>query len=680
MLNDLSGKGWTSSAWINIIKTQERIPLVTIFPAIAMRSLMVTIWVVVHGCGIIRGVPVVDNPTVEHYRHVAENIAFPIQETTGATAPPSLGEARPMVAPTQEELRKISLQDAIKLAIENNKVLRQNAQFLSPQNPILQNPDGVPSALDPAIQNSGVVFGNRGTEAALSDFDPKLSTTVGVGRDATGQNSLFQPGSVLTNDNGQARTELDQQLLTGGIVSLFHNWNYSDSNAFAQRFDSSYAGQLGVQFMQPLWSGFGKDVTAIAGPSAQQARGFSYVNQGVVIARINNRIAEIDFEENLLNLLREVGDAYWDLFLAYREFQAEESTEAVAKQLWSDVHGKLQAQLIGESEEAQAEVTFHEATIRKEQALAQLLQQETRFRRLLGLPIDDGKLLFPSDVPQDQEVQPKRPICLYEALTNRIELRRQKTNIHSLELQLYAARNLANPSLNLVAGYGLNGFGNHLLGTGTNDGMTQEGFNNAYASLLRGKETSWNVGLQFSVPLWLRSARAQIAQLEFRIVKARISLAAQEDEIARELQSVLQTVQHSHAMLQTNRRRTAATQRRVDAARSEYGDAGRTAVEPVLRAEISLAQSEIAYSRSLAEYNKALRNLAYRMGRLTTSDGIELIDSAGLDLHPYSIPVMDPAWGGIPPSPGPVDPNAAPELNSQSVPVNPDGAPVLPQD
>lgn len=189
-----------------------------------------------------------------------------------------------------------------------------------------------------------------------------------------------------------------------------------------------------------------------------------------------------------------------------------------------------------------------------------------------------------------------------------------------------------------------------------------------------------HVGLQFSVPLWLRSARAQIAQLEFRIVKARISLAAQEDEIARELQSVLQTVQHSHAMLQTNRRRTAATQRRVDAARSEYGDAGRTAVEPVLRAEISLAQSEIAYSRSLAEYNKALRNLAYRMGRLTTRDGIELIDSAGLDLHPYSIPVMDPAWGGIPPSPGPVDPTAAPELNSQSAPVNPDGAPVLPQD
>jgi outer membrane protein TolC len=282
-----------------------------------------------------------------------------------------------------------------------------------------------------------------------------------------------------------------------------------------------------------------------------------------------------------------------------------------------------------------------------------LLQQETRLRRLLGLPIEDGKLLHPSDEPQYLLVEPKRALCLYEALTNRIELRRQKTNIRSLELQLTAAKNLANPSLNFVAGYGLNGFGNHLLNGGTGDGVTQEGFGNAYASLLRGKETSWNMGLQYSVPLWLRSAKAQVHQLEFRIVKARTGLAAQEDEIARELQSVMQTMQHSHAMLQTNRRRFVAAQRRVDAATSEYNIAGRTAFDAVLRAEMSLTQAEVAYYRSLGEYNKSLRNLMYRMGRLSSSDGIELLDSEGLPLHPKTDPWPE---GVPPPAPAPPEP------------------------
>ena len=610
------------------------------------------------GCAALKGVPAVDNPMVEHYRRIAENVAFPVEgKQEELPESQSMGEGRPLVDPKDEELRAISLREAVQIAIQNNKILRQNAQFLSPQNPILQNPDGVPSVFDPDIQNTGVLFGSRGTAAALSDFDPKLSSSFTAGRDANGQNSIFQPGALLTNDNGQAQFQLDQQLLSGGTVSLLHNWTYSDSNTFNRLFGTTYVGQMGVQFQQPLWSGFGREVTSIAGPTTQQARGFSFVNQGIVIARLNNRIAEIDFEENLQNLLREIGEEYWDLFQSYREVEAEKANVDAAKQMWDDVQGKAQAGLIGEAEEAQAEDAYHEATARKDQALAQLLQHETRLRRLLGLPIEDGKLLHPSDEPQFLEIQPKRAICLFEALTNRIELRRQKTNIRSLELQLTAAKNLANPSLNFVAGYSLNGFGNKLLTGGTSDGITMEGFNNAYASLLRGKETSWNMGLQYTVPLWLRSARAQVQQLEYRILKARTGLAAQEDEIGRELQSVMQTMQHSHALLQTNRRRFVAAQRRVDAAKSEFGIAGRIAFDAVLRAEISLTQAEVAYYRSLGEYNKSLRNLMYRMGRLSSVDGIELMDSDGLPLHPKSDPNSDPMpEGAPPPSPAPPEP------------------------
>lgn len=595
--------------------------------------------------------PVVENAVVEHYRRVAENIAFPTTGFEKEETAPSIGETRPLVAPQQDEKWAITLAEAIRTALANNQIIRQNAQFLSPQNPILANPDGVPSIFDAQIQNLGVQFGSRGTEAALSDFDPHFSASIKGGRDSNGQNSLIQPGAVLNNDNAQSQIRLDQQLLTGGIVSLINNWNYSQANGANQLFPSAYSGSLSAEFRQPLWQGFGTDFTAIAGPLSQQARGFSFVNQGVVIARINNRLAEIDVEENLQNLIREIGDVYWELYQAYHEFESENENAQSALDVWEDVKGKFKGDLIGESDLAQAEDTFHEATTRKEQSLGTLYQTESRLRRLLGLPISDGKFLFPIDSPVTEDIKPNRSKCLFEALTNRLELRRQKTNLRSLELQLTAANNLNNPRLDFVAGAGLNGFGRHLALGGTGDGVTSEGFNNAFASMLRGKETSWNIGLEYSIPLWLRGQRAQVHQLEFRIVKARRTLALQEDEIARELHSVLQTMQRAHSTLKTNRMRVRAAGRRVTAATIDYRDAGRTGVDPVLRAEMSHNQAKIAYYRSLTEYNKAVRDLQYRMGRLLSEDGIELLDSDGLPIHPHSMPLLDQPQNEEPPKP-----------------------------
>jgi outer membrane protein TolC len=589
------------------------------------------------GCSTWRGTePVVENPVVEHYRRIAEQIAYP-DPNISAPAPQNLGSGRPLVAPKPEEIRLISLGEVIRQAMNNNQLIRQNAQFMSPQNPVLANPDFIPWIFDPQIQDNGVIFGTRGTHAALSDFDPRFSMTLHGGRDATAQNSILQSGNVLTNDFTNSEMRFDQQLLTGGVFAIKQNWVYSDSNAPNLLFDSTFAGALGAEFRQPLWAGFGREYTSIAGPVAQQARGFSFVNQGVVIARINNRIAEIDFEENLQNMLRELGEVYWELYQAFHEFEAEQATTLSAKRLWDDVKGKVESGLIGEAEEAQAEDAFHEATSRKEQALALLFQSETRLRRMMGLPIEDGQILRPSDDPQTQITIPQRTTCLFEALTNRIELRRQKSNIQSLELQWTASKNLANPRLDFVAGASLNGFGRRLMTGGTDDGITQEGFNNAYASLLRGKETSWNLGVEYTVPLWLRTQRAQMHQLEFKIVKARNTLALQEDEIARELYTILQSLDRWQSLVKVNQRRRDAAKRRVDAAESEYRQVGRTAVDPVLRAEMSHTQAQIAYFRALAEYNKAQRDLMYRMGKLVELDGIQLLDSTGVPVHPDSM-------------------------------------------
>ena len=598
--------------------------------------------VMVCGCAAWRSQdPRVENPVADHYRRVAERIQYPDAEAAQVTLPPNLGEQRPLVEPTPEERWPISLAEAIRFALQNSDIIRQNAQFLSPGNPLLVSPDTVPSVYDQEIQNHGVLFGSRGLHAALSDFDPRLVTNMNWGRDENTQNNAFLSGGIpaggtLTDENAKFQTRLEQQLLSGGTIAVSQDWNYSLTNQSIRLFPSAYTGSLGTELRQPLWSGAGREFNAIAGPSSQRARGFSYVNQGMVIAQINNRISEIDFQETLQNLAREVGELYWDLHLAWQAYVAEQSTAEASQKLWDDVQFK--AFQIGGAEEAQAEDTYYESVARRDLALASFFQTEARLRRLLGLAIDDGRVLFPSDPPLETEVVQDRTACLFEAYVNRLELRRQKTNIQSLELQLSAARNLAHPRLDFVAGYRLNGFGDKLIAGHTADGKTAEGFNSAYGALFRGNQTSWDLGFEYSIPLWMRSERAQVRQLELRLLKSRAALAAQENEIARELHAVFQTMQSWLQSADTNRRRYLAANRRVEAASSEYYDAGRPVVDSLLRAEISLSQARVAYHRSIAEYNKALRDLQYRTGRLLHEDGINLL---GIDGQPVSPPASE---------------------------------------
>jgi outer membrane protein TolC len=589
--------------------------------------------------------PKYENPVVDYYREVAERIEYPDAEVTSDRPQPYLGELRELVEPLATDRRPITLAEAIQLGLKNNEIIRQNGQFLSPGNPLLSQPDGVPSVYDVEIQNSGVLLGSRGVDAALSDFDPRLTTTMAWGRDENVQNNSLlgggiPPGGILRDENAQFQTRLEQQLLTGGLFTINHNWSYSQNNQPNRLFTSAYTGVLGAEFRQPLWAGSGRDFTAIAGPSSQRSRGFSYVNQGIVIAKINSKLSEIDFQENLQNLVREIGDLYWDLYQAWQEYEAEKATTTASLQLWEEVKAKFEAELVGGAEEAQAEDTYQEAVARRDLTLSAYFLTESRLRRLIGLPINDGQLLFPIDTPIESEVSADRATCLFEAYVNRLDLQRQKTNIHSLELQLSAAQSLAHPRLDFVSGYRLNGFGDDLINGHQKDGITRPGYKSAYGTLTRGDETSWDLGVEYSMSLWQRSERAQVRQVELRLVKARASLAMQEDEIAQELNATFQMMQRWLKSARNNKLRYLAANRRVEAASAEYRDAGRTGIDPVLRAEISLTQAQVAYHRSVAEYNKALRDLLYRTGRLLQEDGISILGD--IAPNPSATPYLSP--------------------------------------
>jgi outer membrane protein TolC len=558
------------------------------------------------------------------YPHVHEEIPDEVQLTQ---------QPRTIQDRKQDEIRELSLVEAIHLALTNNRIVQSGNLVGMNARTVLTNPDRIASIYDPAIQESGVLFGGRGLESALAAFDTQFTTSMTWGRNESVSNvAFFGPGNIfgstLQSDSGVFLAQLQKAFAHGGVLSLEQNWDYTLSNAQSRLFPSSYTGSLGARYRQPLLAGAGTEFTRTAGPIAQSFGGLSGVSQGVVIARINNDISIADFEIAVRNGLKLVEETYWDLYLAYQRYHTAIVARNSARQTWEEA--KKIAELGGGREGfqlwevQQALEQFHETKAIADMALNQVYSTEALLRELMRLPLNDGTMIRPADKPADAELAADWNLSLAEALTRRVELRRQKWKIKSLELQLKAANSLTRPRLDFVAGYQINAFGDQLLNWGDNDvAMTAQGLDSAYETLSQGDQTGWSLGFEMNIPLGLRSAHAQVRSIELRLAKERDVLAIQERSISHELAGTFRSLalHYQNARSQLSRRKAAQERLRQFAIRKKLGDKGFT-LDDVLRAQTSVAQAEADYFTSLVDYNKAIIDMHFAKGTLLEHDNV----------------------------------------------------------
>lgn len=528
----------------------------------------------------------------------------------------------------RDEIWELPLLHAVHLAVQNNKVIRTRAN----NQVLLQTPTTVPSVYDTAIRETGYLFGNRGVEAALADFDATFTTALTLGKNALVSNSLnpftASPtgGFVLNQDTGAFTSSLAKTFANGGQIAFNNNVNYLGTNQPALLFPSSYTSLAQVQYVQPLWAGAGVEYNRIAAPSRAGLGAITGVSQGVVIARINTDMSLADFENSVITMVKDVEDLYWELYLAYRQFDADNANRESSLRTWREVKAKMDVGATGgnASNEAQARETYFDNRANVENSWGAILAAENALRKELGLPVNDGRIIRPSDNPVEGELVVQWESTLVDALTRRVELRKQKWQIKSLELQRKAAENVTNPTLNFVSSYNLNGFGNDLFGP-TSPGSAQSLYSSAYGSLGAAGQSGWTTGFQFSMPIGFRAARAQLRNIELQLVKARVALTAQELDISHEIAESIQRIDVAYMTARTYLDRKVASERRVQATTAEYEAGVRDAtLDLVLRAQASNAAAEILYYTSLINYNKAITELHQRRGTLLENDGIQL--------------------------------------------------------
>ncbi|HBE71953.1 MAG TPA: TolC family protein, partial [Planctomycetaceae bacterium] len=437
--------------------------------------------------------------TPSYHTPVATQIEYPNvasrRKTEAYAALRPLSLDNPADLPTLE----LTLDDAIRMALTRSDVLRGLGGS------VVQNTVGTRTQYDPAITETNPL---GGVEAALSAFDAQVSGQLFWQKNNRPNNTtflIFQP-SALEQTAATFNYEIAKTTATGARFAARHVVGYDRNNTPVRLFASDYVGWFEAEYRQPLLQGAGVDYNRIAGPNSPVGQ-----YNGVLIARINSDISLADFEQGIITYINDVETAYWELYFAYHSLEAATKTRAALLETWQRLR-KLVEVGAGQralTDEPQARSQYYQFDTQVKEALSGpngLYAREQQLRYLMGLPSSDGALFKPVTPPMDGDVIVDWDSALADALTKRVEIRRQKWTIKRRELELVAAKLNKRPTLDFLAQYRWRGLGDNLMG----DRNPGNSFDNLYQNIFEGDYQEWQAGIEFGVPVGLRQASAAI--------------------------------------------------------------------------------------------------------------------------------------------------------------------------
>lgn len=549
----------------------------------------------------------------------------------GNRSPVTIADEEPV------EYWDLKLEEAVQLALSNTKVMRDLGGLL------LRSPATARSIYDPAITETDPRFG---VEAALSQFDANFATSGYFEKNDRALNNVFFGGGtrLLQQDGYVFQSQITKRAVVGSEFTIRNNTDYDSNNAPGNRFFSSWNTNIEALVRQPILQGAGLDYNRIYGPN-----GIPGLPSGVLLGRVNTDQSLADFEMGVRNYLSDIENAYWDLYFSYRDLETKIAARDAALDTWRRVNALNQAGRRGgeAQQEAQAREQYYRFQEDVQNSLTGRLLEPThvnngsqggtfrgnpgvhvaerRMRRLIGAPINDGRLIRPADEPQTAKSVFDWDVVLAESLTRRPELRRTKWQIKRRELELLGSKNLLLPRFDAIGRYRWRGFGKDLFDTGFYDNLGE--FSSAWNNLAQGNFQEWQLGFEFSMPLGFRKAHVTVRNAELQLARERALLVEQERDVISDLSNTVAEVNRAYAVMQTSYNRRVASKQQLDAIRA-IDDPTPQTLYLELDAQRRLAEAQNEYYRTQVEYGIAVKNVHFDKGSLLDYNGVFLSELA----------------------------------------------------
>jgi outer membrane protein len=495
--------------------------------------------------------------------------------STTASAQITRDDRLPAEAGSHTETIQLTLEDAVRRAIENNP--------------------------DLAIVRLGTEVEAARVGESQGAFSPVFSTVLGR------SSNVIPPSNSLLGDRGVdihdwfSSTGVRQRLPWGG-ASWSVSWDTSrtTTNNPITSFDPTLQSGIQFAFSQPLL----KDRTIDA------------ARQQYIIARRNQASSELRFRESAVQTVAAVKQAYWTLKASIANVAVQQRSLELAQQLARENKVRVDAGQIPPLDlvQAEAEVAGRRENLIRANTTAE--DAEDRLRRLVMDPADAAfwqQRIDPIEEPTGPRPLPDVAAAVAKALNQRYDLARAGHELENASTNVEFLSNQKLPDVRLETSYRGNGLGGtQFLRSGGFPGVVtgtrQRSLAAALGQVFTPDYPSWSAGLTVSYPLGRTYEQASFAraQIERRQAAQRIAslqLRATETirQAARQVRSTNERVDAARASATLAEQRLAAEQRRYEVGLSTTFLVTQ-AQRDLLEAQVNLLQTTLDYESSLVNF------------------------------------------------------------------------------
>jgi HAE1 family hydrophobic/amphiphilic exporter-1 len=504
-----------------------------------------------------------------------------------------------------QKTAKLSLQDAVKMALQNNR--------------------------DIEIERIKVEQNEFSVQAARGAYDPVFGSHLTYGRSSTPVASALagvQEGRLRESELSSG-VKLMQKLPWGGgtIEGTFDHGRTTSDNLFLA-INPQYATSLEFKITQPLF----------------RNRAIDNERRQIRVANKQLNMSDSQFRQKVIEIISQVQRAYWDLVFAQRDHDIKRDSVELARAQLEHNQRLVEKGTLAPLEVVSARVEVERRTDEAEAALEAIQRTENTLKSLLVAPGSSefwDSSLMPTDQPlidTDQPMQFEEAMRL--ALSNRPEMEqyRLRGEINAIDVEYY--RNQTKPQVDLIASYGTIGL------AGSERTVTNPLFESNNALFSRVNQLSSIAGLSALPPIALAptpdkfiggygQSLSNLFGNEFRVwqfgitinfsignrtAKANLGYALAEGkqidaERQRTKHSIEVEVRNALQAVETARRRfNAARNSRVDAELQLTGeqrkfDGGLSTNFLILDRQNALSSARGREIKALTDYNKAVIEL-----------------------------------------------------------------------
>jgi outer membrane protein TolC len=464
---------------------------------------------------------------------------------------------------------------------------------------------------------SGLVQSTLGTGTSVNTYDPYISATAYV--DHTTQqlpNQTLYAVPVIHDNTILGNFTYQQAFPTGGGIQVAFNNNRQTFNSPNETLNPQLFTSIQFYAQQQLLAGFG------FGPNLRYLR----------IAKTNQKVSDIAFKAQIIATVTQICDLYWDLVSAYDDEQVQERSVAFATETFNTSRKQLELQAIPEMEVLRAEADLANREQDLTVSRTNLELQELYMKNAITRSLDDPILQEMPVVPVDhigvagQAISEPVQDMIADALKNRVELLESSLELQTSELSRKTARNALLPSLSAYGFYTGTGYGgtpSPLSSTGT---TAPSGYAGTVENAFNYSSPEYQVGLQLSVPLRNRIAKADQYRTELEYRQSQIYLEELKKRIRIEVRNASYALEQGASRVDAARKARDLAQRTLDIMQKEQ-KLGVGSNQQTLASEHDLALADSALVIAETAYEKARIEVRRATGTILEEYGISIADA-----------------------------------------------------